>query len=232
MAPAELVAKLNQVTGERFAHIAASPVPVLLPFDTAAFLGDRVAAAGTPDAGSGTTNAPNYLFGFNAVPFFYPGPGGYDAVVLARAQEMRELGIGFAEPIYIHIGGSALVYELDEPSGLIGWPVKGLDDIPGIRRTYLENYVRYTFVRYGVPYVVAIECFDGGPRFRRISCRDADKVAVRFLRSLHVVGGTPRQEPAAIGVNTIDRPEAQSTVFTYQGWRADSSGRLATFSWL
>jgi hypothetical protein len=83
MAPAELVAKLNQVTGERFAHIAASPVPVLLPFDTAAFLGDRVAAAGTPDAGSGTANTPNYLFGFNAVPFFYPGPGGYDAVVLA-----------------------------------------------------------------------------------------------------------------------------------------------------
>jgi hypothetical protein len=135
----------------------------------------------------------------------------------SRAQEMRELGIGFAEPIYIHIGGSALVYELDEPSGLIGWPVKGLDDFPGIRRTYLENYVRYTFVRYGVPYVVAIECFDGGLRFRRISCRDADKVAVRFLRSLHVVGGTPRQEPAAIGVNTIDRPEAQSTVFTYHG---------------
>jgi murein DD-endopeptidase MepM/ murein hydrolase activator NlpD len=217
MAPGELVAKLNQATGERFAHIAASPVPVLLPFDTAAFLGDRTPSAGTPDAGSGTANAPNYLFGFNAVPFFYPGPGGYDAVVLARAQEMRELGVGFAEPIYIHIGGSALVYELDEPSGLIGWPVKGLDDIPGIRRTYLENYVRYTFVRYGVPYVVAIECFDGGSRFRKISCRNADKVAVRFLRSLRVVGGTPRREPAAIGVNTIERPEAQSTVFTYHG---------------
>jgi len=99
MAPAELVAKLNRVTGERFAHIAASPVPVLLPFDTAAFLGDRVAAAGTPDAGSGTTNAPNYLFGFNAVPFFYPGPGGYDAVVLARAQERLAMVLGGGEDL-------------------------------------------------------------------------------------------------------------------------------------
>ena len=26
-----------------------------------------------------------YLSGFSAVPFFYPGPAGYDAVVMARA---------------------------------------------------------------------------------------------------------------------------------------------------
>src|ERR1044072_7656966 len=38
------MAELNRVTGERFANIAASPVPVLLPFDTAAFLRHRSAA--------------------------------------------------------------------------------------------------------------------------------------------------------------------------------------------
>ncbi len=43
--PAERLARLNRATGERFADIAASPVPVLLPFDTAAYLRDR--AAGT-----------------------------------------------------------------------------------------------------------------------------------------------------------------------------------------
>src|SRR5262245_64149503 len=88
----ELMAKLNRATGERFANIAASPVPVLLPFDTAAFLRDRAAA--DPAAANATAPADNYLFGFNAMPFFYPGPAGYDAVVVARAQEMRELGIG------------------------------------------------------------------------------------------------------------------------------------------
>jgi hypothetical protein len=209
----ELVASLNRATGERFAGIATSPVPVLLPFDTAAFLSDRTAKA----AADGGANAPagNYLLGFNAVPFFYPGPAGYDAVVVARSQEMRELGIGFSDPIHIHISGSALVYDLDEPAGMIGWPVHGLDDIPDVRRTYLESHVRYTFVRYGVPYVVALECFEGGSRFRKPSCRDADKVAVRFLKSLRIAGGAPRIQPDAIGVDTIDRPATTSTVFTY-----------------
>src|SRR6516164_4397593 len=109
----EVMAKLNRATADRFANIAASPIPVLLPFDTAAFVRDRAAA--DPAAANANAPADAYLFGFNAVPFFYPGPAGYDAVVVARAQEMREVGIGFSDPIYIHIGGSALVYQLDEP---------------------------------------------------------------------------------------------------------------------
>jgi hypothetical protein len=210
----ELMARLNRATGERFANIAASPVPVLLPFDSGMFLHDR-AAPPEPAAASANAPADPYLFGFNSVPFFYPGPAGYDAVVIARAQEMPELRIG-ADTIYIHIGGSALLYQLDEPVGMIGWPVHGLDEIPDIRRLYLENYVRYTFVRYGVPYVVAIECSDGAVRFRRISCRDADKVAVRFLKSLRVAGGTPGAQPEAITAHTIERPAEQSSVFTYR----------------
>jgi hypothetical protein len=210
----ELMAKLNRATGERFANVAASPVPVLLPFDTAGFLRDRAAASAAAAAGE-NPSANTYLFGFNSVPFFYPGPAGYDAVVVARAQEMRHLGIGFSDSIYIHIAGSALLYELDEPRGMIGWPVHGLDEIPGIRRLFLENYVRYTFVRYGVPYVVAIECSDGAVRFRKMSCRDADRVAIRFLEALHVVGGTPQVPPEAITTDTIERPIEQSSVFTY-----------------
>src|SRR5262249_18885927 len=185
-----------------------------LPFDTAAFLRDR-AAASDPSTASANAPADDYLFGFNAVPFFYPGPAGYDAVVLARAQEMPELGIGFSDTIYIHIGGSALVYELDEPRGMVGWSVHDLDEFPGIRRMFLEHYVRYTFVRYGVPYVVAIECSDGRLRFRRMSCRDADKVAIRFVKPLRIAGGTPQAQPETIAADTIDRPAEQSTVFTY-----------------
>jgi hypothetical protein len=37
----EVMAKLNRATSEHFANIAASPVPVLLPFDTAAFARPR-----------------------------------------------------------------------------------------------------------------------------------------------------------------------------------------------
>src|SRR6266699_2577238 len=134
---------------------------------------------------------------------------------LSRAQDMPELQISFSDPIYIHVGGSALLYEVDEPTGMIGWPVHGLDEFPGIRRMFLENYARYTFVRYGVPYAVAIECSDGRLRFRKMSCRDADKVAVRFLKALRVAGGTPQAQPEAIAAATIDRPPEKSTVFTY-----------------
>ena len=52
----EVMAKLNRATSERFANIAASPVPVLLPFDMAAFVRDRAAAASDPAAAS--ANAP------------------------------------------------------------------------------------------------------------------------------------------------------------------------------
>ena len=151
------------------------------------------------------------------MPFFYTGPAGYDAVILARAAEMRDLGIGHSHPIYVHISGSALLYELDEPAGMIGWPVTGgLEfEFPGIRRLFLENHVRYTFVRYGVPYAVSIECFDGGARFRRISCRDADKVAVRLIKALRLAGGTPAQPTDELEPSTIERPAAHSTVFTY-----------------
>src|SRR5215467_8778762 len=179
------------------------PKPVVVPELMAKR--DR-AAASDPSTASANAPADTYLFGFNAVPFFYPGPAGYDAVVLARAQEMPELGIGFSDPIYVHIGGSALIYQLDEPRGVIGWPVHGLDEFPGIRRMFLEHYVRYTFVRYGVPYVVAIECSDGRLRFRKMSCRDADKVAIRFLKSLRIAGGTPQAQPETIAADTIDRP--------------------------
>jgi hypothetical protein len=212
----EVMAEFNRATGERFADIAVSPVPVLLPFDAAAFLRHRATAADPAGPATAIPTAPgDYLSGFSAVPFFYPGPAGYDAVVMARAQEMPELAIGYSEPIYIHIGGSALVYELDEPVGMIGWPVHGLEGIPGIRRLYLENFVRYTFVRYGVPYVVAIECSDSGLRIRKMSCRDADKVAVRFLKALRLAGGTPQKRPDAIDAGTIDRPPQQSAEFTY-----------------
>jgi hypothetical protein len=208
----DVMAHVNLAAGERFANIAASPVPVLLPFEMPAFLHDRAHAAEELPAETG-----NYLSGFNSVPFFYAGPGGYDAVVVARAQEMRELGISFSDPIYIHISGSALLYELDEPAGMIEWPVTKLDEFPGLRRIFLENYVRYTFMRYGIPYVLSIECFDGGSRYRKISCREADKVAIAALKALRFAGGTPQQRTEGAGASTIDRPDAHSTVFSYFG---------------
>jgi hypothetical protein len=208
--PADPLGELNRAVAERIPKVAASVVPVLLPFDTAAFLRDRADGKAATEPGS-------YLGGFESIPFFHAGPGGYDAVITARAPDMKDLGISYAERILIQISGAGVVYEIDEPAGRIAWPVgNGLEtEFPGIKRMFLENFARYTFDRYGVPYVIAIECHDGGARFRRMSCRDADKVAVRVLKSLQLVGGQPSATPRTAISGTIERPEAQSTVFTY-----------------
>ena len=79
----QAIAALNRATAELFPGIAASTVPVLLPFDTAAFLNDRA-------AGIVNKHADDYLAGFHPSPFFLPGPAGYDAAT-AQASEMPEL---------------------------------------------------------------------------------------------------------------------------------------------
>jgi hypothetical protein len=207
----QAIADLNRATASLVPNIAASPVPVLLPFDTAAFLNDRAA---------GITNkrVDDYLSGFHLSPFFLPGPAGYDALFTAQASDMPELGINFSGRIEVFVSGFALLYDIDEPVGMVERPVKGFNaDFFGIRHLLLENYARNTFERYGVPYVVSILCFDGGSRYRMISCRDAGKVAERFLKALHVAGGAPPTQPPAptSTPSIIERPADQSPDFTF-----------------
>jgi hypothetical protein len=214
--PTDPVARVNDASARLIPSIAASPIPVLLPLDTAALQRDRASDSLRPLG--------DYLGGFKNMGFFQAGPGGYDALFGVYVTDLPELGVKFSERIDVQISGSALLYELDEPKGMINWPVNGLAaDFPGIRRLYLESIVRYTFVRYGVPYVVSILCNDGRSGQRKVSCRDADKVAAHALRALRVAGGTPppRPDPTAevpwIEAGTIDRPAAASEVFTYYG---------------
>jgi len=201
------IERLNQLSGRLLANIAASPVPVLLPFNTTQLLRDGTAGA----------SKASYLIDVRPPSFFQAGPGGYDAVFSIYAREIPGNEVHFSERINIHISGSALLYELDEPAGIVVWPVNGglAADFPGIRRIYFEGSVRYTFARFGVPYAVSIDCHDAGARFRKISCRDADKVASRILKSLQFAGGTPQSQPGRRDADTIERPHALSPTFTY-----------------
>ena len=79
----------------------------------------------------------------------------------------------------------------------------------------IESHLRYSFVRYGVPYFVSIECFDGANSSRRLSCREADKVAMRFLKALNVAGGAPPANAASLEQQPIARPDPVSPDFTY-----------------
>src|SRR3954454_503098 len=204
--------QLNAVTSPMFPGIGRSPVPVLLPFDTAGFLAARL--SGAPSS----LSVSRYQADFRTADMFDAGPAGYDAVF------SLDPGAGdgmpqrtFAKPVEVQITGSILTYELDDPLGGKGEPVKMLTaQFPDLRRFIREGYVRYAFTRFGVPYVVSIQCLDSAPRERRLACREAYPVAERFLKALRIAGGEASRVRTDIPSEVVERPTEWSTNFTYR----------------
>jgi hypothetical protein len=203
---------LNTATDPIFTGIAKSAVPVLLPFDTATFLQAKQNGTEKAVAVSG------YQADFRSVDFFDAGPSGYDAVF------SLEPGAGdglpsrtFAKPVEVQITGSLLIYDVADPAGGKGEPVKSLaTQYPDLRRFIREGYVRYAFTRFGIPYVVSIQCLDSVPRARRLACREAYPIAERFLRALHVAGGRPARPRQDVVSLLAERPTERSADFTYR----------------
>jgi hypothetical protein len=209
----DVLARLNAASARHLPNIAASPVPVLLPIDTIALLRDQPSVPAEGQAAS----TDSLFAGFHAPRFFLPGPAGYDAAFTIHTSEIAELSdISLADPVEIQISGLALRYEIEEmiqePR-----PVPVLEaEFPGIRRFIHEGHVRYAFVRFGVPYIVSIECFDGRPRLLRLICTQADRIALRFLNALRIAGGTP-QQASPVEPPIVERPQTTSPAFSYYG---------------
>jgi len=204
--------QLNATTSQIFTGIGRSAVPVLLPFDTAAYLDARWRGAAE------SRSLSRFQADFRPADLFDAGPAGYDAVF------SLEPGTGdglppriFAKPVEVQITGSILTYDLNDPLGGKGEVVKSLTaQFPDLRRFIREGYVRYAFTRFGVPYVVSIQCLDSAPRPRRLACREAYPIAERFLRALRVAGGLPARPRVDIASETGERPSAASVDFTYR----------------
>jgi hypothetical protein len=204
--------QLNAVTSKIFEGIGRSPVPVLLPFDAAAFFDAQLNGA------PASLSPSRYQADFRPVDLFDAGPAGYDAMF------SLEPGAGdglpqrtFAKPVEVQITGSILTYDLNDPFGGKGEPVKSLAaQFPDLRRFIREGYVRYAFTRFGVPYVVSIQCLDSTARSRRLACREAYPVAERFLKALRVAGGLPSRPRTDTASETVERPLAASSDFTYR----------------
>ena len=204
--------QLNAITSQVFAGIGRSPVPVLLPFDTASYLEART--SGAPDS----LSVSRHQADFRPADLFHAGAAGYDAMF------SLEPGAGdgmpsrtFAKPVEVQITGSILTYDLADPQGGKGEPVKALAaQFPDMRRFIREGYVRYAFTRFGVPYVVSIQCLDSTPRPRRLACREAYLVAERFLKALRIAGGQPSRPRRDISSDLAERPVAISPDFTYR----------------
>src|SRR5262249_39048740 len=183
-----------------------------LPFDTASFLDARLNGASPEQSLS------RYQADFRPVDLFDAGPSGYDAVFSLEPGA----GIGlpqrtFAKPVEVQITGSLLTYDIADPQGGRGEPVKSLSaQYPDMRRFIREGYVRYAFTRFGVPYVVSIQCLDSAPRARRLACREAYPIAERFLKALRIAGGLPARPRFDIPPQLVERPLAGSAEFTYR----------------
>lgn len=204
--------QLNAVTSPIFTGISRSRIPVLLPFDTAAFL--EASLSGAPASPS----LARYQADFRPADMFDAGPAGYDAVF------SLEPGAGdgmpqrtFAKPVEVQITGSSLIYDISDPLGGRGEPVKSLAaEFPDLRRFIREGHVRYAFTRFGVPYVVSIQCLDSTPRARRLACREAYPVAERFLKALRVAGGLPSRPRMGTPSGIAERPLQRSPDFSYR----------------
>jgi murein DD-endopeptidase MepM/ murein hydrolase activator NlpD len=204
--------QLNAISSQFFTGISRSSIPVLLPFDAAAYL--EAQRNGAPDL----LTLSRYQADFNPVDMFDAGPAGYSASF------SFEPGAGdgmpprvFAKPVEIQITGSALVYDIADPAGGKGEPVKPLAAIyPDLRKFIREGYVRYAFTRFGVAYVVSIQCLDSAAKPRRLACKEAYPVAERFLKALHVAGGQRMRPLMDVASDLTDRPAARSGDFTYR----------------
>ena len=148
--------QLNAISSAIFAGIGRSPVPVLLPFDIASYLEAR--ASGAP----GSLSVSRYQADFGPADLFHAGAAGYDAVFLLEPGAGEGMSQRtFAKPVEVQITGSILTYDLADPLGGKGEPVKALAaQFPDMRRFIREGYVRYAFTRFGVPYVVSIQCLE------------------------------------------------------------------------
>jgi murein DD-endopeptidase MepM/ murein hydrolase activator NlpD len=204
--------QLNAVTSPIFAGIGRSPVPVLLPFDTAAFLDARL--HGAPASLSLSRSQAE----FGPADLFDAGPAGYDAVFSLEAGAGEGMPPRtFAKPVEVQITGSILTYDIRDALGGKGEPVKALSaQFPDLRRFIREGYVRYAFTRFGVPYVVSIQCLDSSPRARRLACREAYPVAERFLKALRIAGGQPSRPRTDIPSGIAERPAQKSSDFIYR----------------
>ncbi len=202
----EPLTRLNAAVDPAYRDVARSPVPVLLPLDTGAIL--RGTSATLPALQGDAANFKPQ--------FFFAGPAGYDvAFTLTGAITNEVARFEKKEDPLLLLSGFAMLYDLPPAMGEAARPVKELEPLfPGIRRRLLESHVRYSFEKFGVPYTVSMLCFDGRAHARWVTCREADRIIEKFIKSLQVAGGTP-QPIAAQGPNTIERPAQESPDFTF-----------------
>ena len=205
--------QLNAITSPIFAGIGRSPVPVLLPFDTARYLEARRGRR------ADSLSLSRYQADFRPADLFHAGPAGYDAVF------SLEPGAGdgmpprtFAKPVEVQITGSILIYDLADPARRQGRAGQGAGG--AISRTCAASSAKAMCATPSPASACPMWCrssaWTASPRARRLACREAYPVAERFLKALRIAGGQPARPRCDIPSDIAERPAAFSPDFTYR----------------
>ena len=167
--------------------------------------------------------AATYLIDVRPPPFFQAGPGGYDAVFSVHAKDLPGIDVLYSDRIDVHISGSALHYELDEPTGIVHWPVNG-----GTRRRLSRHQADLSRERRALHFHAlrrAVCRVDRVPRRRhalpqdvlprRRQGRDPDPQVPAGRRRHAAAAGKPRHgghhRPPASPVPVVHLPSARAT---------------------
>ena len=204
----DALTRLNAAAEKILPNIAASPVPVLLPFDPAALLRDQAQGA-TGDAG-------RYFSGFQDPIVFFPGASGYDAEFSLPPEIFGGLDLSFAKNIDVLITGSTLVYELDPPALSEQAPVPelavGLSRLaagPARRTPALHLHALWRSLCRVDPLLRRRDKRAPPVLPRSRQGRGAVLQSPQYRRRLAAIG------PSEGGAQTVDRPARCSPEFTY-----------------
>ena len=205
--------QLNAVTSPIFTGIGRSPVPVLLPFDTAAFLDARLNGA------PASLSLSRYQADFSPADLFDAGPAGYDAVFSLEpgaGDGMPAANLCQARRSPDHRLDPALRHRRSlRRQGRTGQGIGGAIPRPApLHQGRLCALCLHPLRR-------SLCGVDPVSRQRRrarsrLACREAYPVAERFLKALHVAGGLPSRPRMDIPAGIAERPLERSPDFTYR----------------
>ena len=165
---------------------------MLLPFDVAGYAKALAAAAAKTPAEQPPSADGFMQAGFHASNFFLAGPAGYDAAFSLNADDIPALDISYSKPIYVLFSGFAwsttsAARRCPKASRSRNWkPTSPASAAPARILCPLQLHSASASPMWRRSTASTVR------QRRYLSCRQADRVAQRFLRALKLVGGAPQ----------------------------------------
>ena len=183
-----------------FAGIGRSPVPVLLPFDTAGYLEDQADGTQLPLS--------RYQADFSRADLFHAGPAGYDAVFSlhpgagAACRRGHSPGRSKCRSPARSSSTTSPIRSAARASRSRRWRRSSPTCAASSAKAMCATPSRAS----ACPMWCRSSASNSAPRARRLACREAYPIAERFLKALRIAGGQPAQPRHDISSEIAERP--------------------------